>query len=80
MSSNRPCDRCGSTHLRTKPYRRDYFTGPEGSFDIKSKIVYLCEDCQKTIWREMDPQIKRLYEAQKLLDGKGDIIEEEEEE
>ena len=80
MSSTLPCDHCGSTHLRTKPFRRDYFTGPEESFEIKSKIVYLCDDCKRKTKRELDPQLRQLNEAQDILDGKGDMTEHEEEE
>lgn len=72
MSLNRPCNHCSSTHLRTKPYQLPHFTGPEGGFEIRSRLVYLCEDCRKTTWSELDPQIRRLNEAQELLDGKGD--------
>jgi hypothetical protein len=80
MSFNRPCDRCHSTHLRTESYEIPYSTSPEVGFEIKSRSVYLCEDCRKTTARELDPQIRRLNEAQELLDGKGDNDDEQEEE
>jgi hypothetical protein len=74
------CDRCKSSFLQTKPYRKDYFSGPEGSFEIKTKIENLCEDCSKTTARESDPGLRRSKEAQELLKGKGDLTEDEEEE
>jgi hypothetical protein len=80
MSSNRPCNRCGSTHLKTKPYRKETGTGPENLFAIETTIIYLCEDCAKSTAREWEPGFKRLNESQDILDGIGDETEDEEEE
>jgi hypothetical protein len=71
------CDRCKSEHLKTKPYRKESFTGPEESYQIKTTIENLCEDCYKTTAREKAPMFKKLNEAQALLDGEGDLEEEE---
>ena len=40
----------------------------------------ISEDCSKTTARESDPGLRRSKEAQELLNGKGDLTEDEEEE
>jgi hypothetical protein len=79
LSSNHPCDRCGTRHVNTKPYRKETFTGPENSFEIKTTLIYLCEDCAKTTAKDWGPGFKRLNEAQELLDGAGDLDDEDKE-
>ncbi len=71
------CDRCKSEYFKTKPYRKESFTGLEELYQIKTTIENLCKDCYKTSAREKAPMFKRWNEAQALLDGKGDPDEEE---
>ncbi|MGA7370350.1 MAG: hypothetical protein WBX01_14575 [Nitrososphaeraceae archaeon] len=57
-----------------KPYIFDIpadFYDPFGH-PAKQLFKYLCDDCYKTLSRELTPGYARLREAQYLLDGKGD--------
>ena len=60
-------------------HTEETFTGPENSFQIKTTIIYLCDDCTRTMAKEWAPGFKRWNEALALLDGAGELDEEEEE-
>lgn len=64
-----------------KPYVIDYMADFKDPFRYPAKQVlkYLCDDCHKTLSRNLTPGYTRLREAQELLDGKGDEDSDEEE-